>query len=429
MVLSMGLAVLAVPAPARAQWLKNEYQLQKAAAARYEPAALVSELASDGPVRPVRLRVYADEGYRAGGAGWGARFRRQIEDLNALLERWFAIRFEIEGLHRWERQEPSGSIEPMLKELERFDPARDVDWVVGLVTPLPLVETSFHHLGAARSGGRHFIVRGMPSQAEFDAFARAFKALDRDQREQLYERRKAHKERAVFLHEWAHTLGVGHVDDPTCIMAPTYSHHSARFTAADGRAILATLDERLEGRVERRPGDEAERLPRAPFHPATILPRGIAPDEAAAPARWRADAAPGRPPRAPQKGPAHVSEVRPEPVGRATLRDALRATPNAPALLILSCELALQEGHLATATTHCEKAASLRPGDASAPRLLGRIRLAHGDVDAALTLLRRAVDLDCHNLPLWEELAGVYRNAGRSREFQKFAAATPCPRR
>jgi len=51
----------------------------------------------------------------------------------------------------------------MLVELARLDPGLDVDWVVGLVSPLPLVSMSFHDLGWAEVPGRHFVLRGMSS--------------------------------------------------------------------------------------------------------------------------------------------------------------------------------------------------------------------------------------------------------------------------
>ena len=73
---------------------------------------------------------------------------------------------------------------------------------------------SFHDLGCARVLGRHFVLRGMTSIAELQDFNRLFPKLDNDEREALYGRRKTHKELSIFLHEWAHTLGALHVQDP-----------------------------------------------------------------------------------------------------------------------------------------------------------------------------------------------------------------------
>src|SRR4051812_18070309 len=203
------LAIGVAAGPAAAQWQKNEYQLQREAAAHYEPAPLsIPARGNGGATTPLRIRFYADADFRSGGGlKWQERLRVQLAELNAVVGPAFGVRFEAEGFRRWPRSGPSGALAPMLIELERLDPGQDVDWVVGLVSPLPLVSMSFHDLGWAAVPGRHFVLRGMSSIAELDDFNRAFQSLERSTREGLYVRRKNHKETVVFLHEWAHTLG------------------------------------------------------------------------------------------------------------------------------------------------------------------------------------------------------------------------------
>jgi Flp pilus assembly protein TadD len=247
----MLVGMLALPAPARGQLQQNDYQRQQEHAARFEPAPLLAPSRQGGGApATVRIRFYADDDYRSSGGGgrWQERVRLTLGSLNQLVEGTFGIRFEGESFRRWPRQGPGGALQPILADLEKLDPGPDVDWVVGLVSPLPLVSMSFHDLGCARVLGRHFVLRGMTSIAELQDFNRLFPALENEAREALYSRRKTHKELSIFLHEWAHTLGALHVQDPTRIMGPAYSNRTSTFSLEDAGLIAAALDARLAAR-------------------------------------------------------------------------------------------------------------------------------------------------------------------------------------
>ena len=244
------LSALVWSTPAWAQWQKNQYQLQKEAAAQVEPAPLLIERRGPRTAPTVlRVRFYADSEFRStGGVRWQDRVRAQLQQINQLLEPAFAVRLEAESFRRWDRQGQSGALAPMLEQLERHDAGADVDWVVGLVAALPAVSMSFHDLGWATILGRHFVLRSMSSIVELDDFNRAFHALDRAQREALYSRRKAHKENAIFLHEWAHTLGALHVQDGNRVMSGGYSHRCHSFNASDAALLAAGLAARIQSR-------------------------------------------------------------------------------------------------------------------------------------------------------------------------------------
>jgi tetratricopeptide (TPR) repeat protein len=250
---AQAVVVLAACATATAQASSLPITAEREAAKAYEPAALSVARGRRAPIETLRVRFYADEDYRAGGGRWQERVRGELDSMNRALEPALAIRLEAESFRRWNRKAPPGQLGPMLEELETFDAGADVDWVVGLVSALPLVSSSIHELGMARTLGRHFILRGMSSVQEFDSFCQGFPVLahtERHELEELYSRRKQHKETVVFLHEWAHTLGAPHARDERRIMAAGYTHLSGAFDEFESALLAAGLGDRLQARRE-----------------------------------------------------------------------------------------------------------------------------------------------------------------------------------
>jgi predicted Zn-dependent protease len=217
------------------------------AAKRYAPVPL-DEMAkgrATGHGHALRLRVYADDDFRGATMRWQKRVEAQIERVNRVVEPTFNVRFEIESLRKWPRSHVGVPFDPLIAELEAFDPGQDVDWVLGLVTSFRGVATSIHQIGGAALISKHLVMRGMDDQEEGRAFAEAFKMLPASERENLYEARKAHKEVVIFLHEWAHTLGALHAEDPEYVMNPRYDAKQSEFTDFERRLLLLALDRRL----------------------------------------------------------------------------------------------------------------------------------------------------------------------------------------
>ena len=257
----IALALVIAP-PARAQWQKNEYQLQKEWSQQFLPAPILAPRREGGRAPgPVRIRFHADADYRSEGGRWQENIKVLLGNLNKVVGQSFGVRFEVAEFRRWDRTGPNGELGPMLEQLEKLDPGMDVDWVVGLVSSLPLVSMSFHDLGKARVLGRHFVVRGMNSVAEMQDFQRMFKAMEQSERDQLYSIRKAHKETSVFLHEWGHTLGAPHVEDPTRLMNVGYSQRTSLFSSEDAELMTAAIDSRLRSR-----GRETDAIDWSPLH-------------------------------------------------------------------------------------------------------------------------------------------------------------------
>jgi hypothetical protein len=222
-----------------------------------------------GAARTIRLRIYADKDYRGLVIRWQAKARAQIQRINGVVGAVFNTRFEIESLRDWDRSHVGQPLsDRMLQELEALDQAREVDLVVGLVTPLHGVATSIHEIGFAAFLSRHFLLRGMDDEQEFRAFEQDFKLISPDERQKLYAERKVHKEIVCFLHEWGHTLGLLHHEDRKIIMNPAYDPQQAEFSDYEQRIVMLVLERRLAMRDEEFP-ENADLLPLVAAMPAT----------------------------------------------------------------------------------------------------------------------------------------------------------------
>ncbi len=196
-------------------------------------------------VRTLRVRFYADRDYRML-LRWQTRLRAQVKRINAVAEPVFAVRFEVESVREWDRSHTGAPLEPILSELETLDPGREVDCVIGLVTPMRGVATSVHAIGNARLLSRHMVMRAMDDEQEILALDREFKLLDINERQNLYDARKAHKEVVVFLHEWGHTLGLLHHGELSVIMNPNYDERQSGFSDFEQRLIALVVQTRLQ---------------------------------------------------------------------------------------------------------------------------------------------------------------------------------------
>jgi tetratricopeptide (TPR) repeat protein len=211
----------------------------------------------DEPPRTLRLRVYADRDYRGGVLRWQTKVRGEIDRVNHVVEPVFNVRFEIESLREWDRAHVGAPLEAVLGELEALDGGRDVDWVLGFVTPFRGVASSIHEVGMARLSSRAFVLRAMDDDEEGRALEREFTMLSQGEREKLYDDRKDHKELVVFLHEWAHSMGALHVGDRAVIMNPLYDPKQAAFSDFEKRLIGLVLDARTRDRTRPYPESAA----------------------------------------------------------------------------------------------------------------------------------------------------------------------------
>ncbi|MFY0523034.1 tetratricopeptide repeat protein [Archangium gephyra] len=210
-----------------------------------------SQAPSSSPRRTLRVRVYADADYRSQVLRWEPGIEAQLRRATDVVEGQFGVVFEVDSTRKWDRAGGSQDLETALNQLEALDAGEDVDLVIGLVSALPIFTTSHHQLGVARPFGRHCILRGMDNPEEHKALLSVFTHLPDQERETLYRERKLHKETSVLLHEWAHTLGVFHVQDSHWMMHPSYEPAQAAFAPQTQQHLALSLRHLPQGRRDR----------------------------------------------------------------------------------------------------------------------------------------------------------------------------------
>lgn len=195
----------------------------------------------DGRISSVRIRVWADDAYRAQNVHWQQTFEDSIEHANEVLGGMFGVRLVAE-FRSWSRAVPDATLEDSLQALAELDQGDDVRTVVGLTSSLGIVAATFEKLGVAEVGGHHMILRGYADLEERKLFDRVFTELQPEERELLYQARRRHKTTGVLLHELGHNLGAEHVPDEDTLMHGTYSEHAAKFDPHSREVILAGFD-------------------------------------------------------------------------------------------------------------------------------------------------------------------------------------------
>lgn len=210
------------------------------------PPQLVADKTYTGKVEVVKVRVWADDDYRAQNVKWQEMFKESLEYANTVLEAQLGIRLEPE-YREWSHHAPAATLEEDLEELGRVDPGTDVFEVIGLTSSQGLVSATFDQIGVGSLPGNHLVLRGFPHREEAALFDRAFPRIAVDERESVLIARRRHKTTTLLLHELGHNLGAPHEPDVTIdsIMDEAYSDHAAAFSDRARWIMLASLDARL----------------------------------------------------------------------------------------------------------------------------------------------------------------------------------------
>jgi biopolymer transport protein ExbD len=257
---------------------KTAKEAQRDTMTDFGPARLATDQKWPGEVTSRKIRVWADDQYRAQNRQWQQSFERPLELANLVMTAGFGIKFVAEYVV-WERHVPDATLEDDIAALMERDPGDDVFAVVGLTSSLPLVSATFDKLGLAMIGGRHMMLRGYADLEERKMYANAFPDLRAEERELALVHLRHHKTAVVLLHELGHICGFEHEVDSNTIMNATYSNHATSFSAAASTVMLATIDQRLHRKTTKavaasaapQPAADTPAAPRAPVvHHAPI---------------------------------------------------------------------------------------------------------------------------------------------------------------
>lgn len=216
--------------------------------ARVTPASFADHHEWAGAVTTAKIRVYADDAYRAQNVRWQQTFQEQLDNANDVLAAMFGVKL-VADFRPWSHHAPGATLSDTLDALAQADDGNGVLTVIALTSSLSLTTATFEQLGVANLGGRHIALRGYADVEERKIFEASFTELRAEERDLLYQARRRHKTTAILIHELAHNLGADHVDTADTLMYPNYSERSSSFDAHSQQIILASLDERLQRRT------------------------------------------------------------------------------------------------------------------------------------------------------------------------------------
>jgi tetratricopeptide (TPR) repeat protein len=387
------------------------------------PAPLGVERPVTGEPRVARIRVLADEDFRAQHVHWKQEVQEQLDDANQLLIPALGVKLEVAAMEPWASRSASRSLGDVLADLERKDPADDVAWVVGMVSSLSIVSAGFDQLGVARPLGRHFVLRGFADLQERKEFEKGLPSLSAAEREWLFDARRQHKLTALFVHELAHTLGAPHETDAAWVMHPQYQTGMATLSDQSRRLMSVALEGwlvqpheaatvtagRLLTFLDQNPWggwseDDAELLR------ATLQQLASAP--VAGPAE-RPDL--GVPAAAFQQFQTAQSLAQrgKYPEALADLDALIAAYPSAAELRVAVCQVMLAKDGAAAATAiaACDRALEVSPKD---PRpIFARVEalMIGGQKAEALALVAKAeaIAATAEDDKVWEQIAAIYQ--------------------
>lgn len=391
---------------------------QKEGARGLMPVAMRLRARNESPraAHVIRVRVWAAADFRRQTREWQSRFRRLIDRVNTAGRDWPGLQFEIVDQRNWTRESSEGAMAGLLDELAKMDSGDDVDLVVGLVAALPVFPGSIDNIGMARLFSRHMVMRSLHDLAEYDAVRRWFDTFTDAEREAILAERKLHKEQVIFLHEWAHTLGVIHVKREAGIMNPAYDASMSGFDETEGRLIEAALRHRAEDGARWFEGTAREVRaivaespdrdwdPRDQQELIEILaaPTATVAQKAGPPAPRDAPALPVEPPLGAAE---HAAIAEALAFARAGKHDAAWAAlapieskhPRSPEAKLAACELTAHHpspaARAALTEVACAAAAALAPRDPRPFVILADMYASGGVADRAEAPLARAREL------------------------------------
>ncbi len=428
---------------------RTKHKSQSIAARNIAPVTIDTELHAKTELLELKVRIWCDEQFRSMTPRWRDQVRARMNRVNGYLGTTLGVRLAVDAIEPWQRKgSDSSDLGGILWELHEHDDGKGVEWVIGLVAPPASVTTQIHHLGMAEPISKYFVVRGADDARDIKALDEWFDALSARERTNLYSRFKSHRELVVFLHEWAHTLGALHVNEPTDFMFERHDPKQAGFAEQALRYLRLALEARVPGAGP----DEREVLAR--FVEKMTWEGWGEEDRALLIRLLRRNATSARIDQAAIPEPilatmddptwARATELTAAgdyPAAWKTLAELVELYPEQAGVQLLGCELA---AHVADrkAMSACDAAARLRPADAT-PLVAKATTLAalgrRAEALAAAAAARRLLAEGNPRPGAWSNLASLYQgmyavslavelaeklDAGSAERVKEWAAST-----
>ena len=413
----------------------KEKALQRKALAKAAPARLEVGTPVPGLARAAYVRVWADEDYRSQNVRWRAQIEELLDEASQFLVPAVGVKLVAKEIVPWNARSSGVTPGEALAALEALDDGDDVDWVIGCVSALSIVEGSLEQLGVARPLGRHVVVRGYADLAEQSEFERLYPDTSAEARGRVQQARRRHKQVVVLLHELWHTLGAPHETDPSWLMSGMYSLEMA--TVSDPSRAIAQLT--LETWLK----------PREQFDARALAARINGYFDANPWGGWDADSlgemqaqlrvmleqrgGGGSSGGAMLTGEAQEQFLRARRLAQAgQLADALAeldalvaAYPATPDVRLAICELRVAaDGPTAESTTKaCSRARDLVPDDPRPLLMIAVALLAKGDRVAGLERLAAIETMAGSRAEVWASLAQLYMGQGLVTHAERAATA------
>lgn len=220
---------------------------QKHNAAHLRPASLdAPREQSENVRRTASIRACVTQAYAAETLGWSERFDELVRNASSVLEPSVGLKLQSAGATLWKPEHGEASLITAIDDLPSCA-GRESDWVVALVESTASVVSDFHVLGRGQAYSPYLAMRASNDPAELEALTRAFPDLDETARQKLYSDRKRHKTLALFLHEFAHTLGAVHRTAKDTLMSPAYDSAERGFDEPTLVLLRIGLEIRLDG--------------------------------------------------------------------------------------------------------------------------------------------------------------------------------------
>ncbi|HEX5658438.1 MAG TPA: hypothetical protein VFX59_14650 [Polyangiales bacterium] len=316
-----------------------------------------------------RVRFYVSDDYRRQHPQWQSSLSDLVDATASVVGPAFAVELSPTDMREWSPRCDREQLAACLDELAALDTGSSELWVIGVLGDTPRYSSSFETLGMAHLVSSHFVLRDVADLAERKAIDDAFPTHSEDQRAKIYAHRKHHKRLAIFLHEWAHTLGGLHSPESDDLLHASYDDRMTAFGDANAALIAGGLEARYADKPEllRQQVERADASRFLPGEHAKLLAQLDRKPEPAPAAAVRAKPAPLADSMLPAADQQTLSAAQSEADSGAMqnawgkIAPLVERYPSSYAVQHLACNLSMQLGLMSAAQSTCPRVQQLLP--------------------------------------------------------------------